>query len=132
MIREGRWPFANLGDGAFREGEMVVTVGSSGAVRMCSPHPVFDPGELSWCYYLADGIWVGGGAINNGGIVYSWIKDLVGEEDWGGIFIDNVLSFFPFLTGERSPNWNAYARGVLFGLSYFHQRSALLQAAFEE
>ena len=127
----GDGPFANLGDGAFREGEMVVTVGSSGAVRMCSPHPVFDPGERSWCYYLADGIWVGGGAINNGGIVYSWIKDLVGEEDWEWDIHRQRPIFLPFLTGERSPNWNAYARGVLFGLSYFHQRSALLQAAFE-
>ena len=113
----GDGPFANLGDGAFREGEMVVTVGSSGAVRMCSPHPVFDPEERSWCYYLADGIWVGGGAINNGGIVYSWIKDLVGEEIGSGIFIDNAsLSSF---NRRAEPQLNAYARGFYSGYPIF-------------
>ncbi len=129
----GDGPFANLGEGAFRQREMVVTVGSSGAVRMCERHPVFDLRGRSWCYYLADGIWVGGGAINNGGIVYSWITQLLKES--GADFRLEISRerplFLPFLTGERSPNWNAYARGILFGLSYFHTPHALIQAAFE-
>ncbi|MEN3185322.1 MAG: gluconokinase [Atribacterota bacterium] len=128
----GDGPFANLGEGAFRAKEMVVTVGSSGAVRMCEQNPVFDPQGRSWCYYLADGIWVGGGAINNGGIVYSWVRDLLGEKlDFSlDIYRERPL-FLPFLTGERSPHWNPYARGILFGLSYFHTPQALIQSALE-
>ncbi len=127
----GDGPFANLGEGIFHQGEMLVTVGSSGAVRMCAPSPVFDEGEHSWCYYLADGIWVAGGAINNGGIVYSWMRDLLGE---GEVPLDVKRPrplFLPFLTGERSPNWDPFARGVLFGLSSSHDRFSLLQAALE-
>lgn len=128
----GDGPFANLGEGAFRKKEMVVTVGSSGAVRMCDRKPVFDPRKRSWCYYLADGIWVGGGAINNGGIVYSWIRDLLGErKDFSLKLYRERPLFLPFLTGERSPNWNPYARGILFGLSYFHTPEALIQSALE-
>lgn len=129
----GDGPFANLGEGAFRKGEMVVTVGSSGAVRMAARQPVFDSQKRSWCYYLADGIWVGGGAINNGGIVYSWITNLLkesGEEFQWELRRERPL-FLPFLTGERSPNWNPYARGILFGLSYFHTPYALIQSALE-
>ncbi|MGC8777968.1 MAG: gluconokinase [Candidatus Caldatribacteriaceae bacterium] len=128
----GDGPFANLGEGAFREREMVVTVGSSGAVRMCEREPIFDPRGRSWCYYLADGIWVGGGAINNGGIVYSWIRELLGEKEDFSLDISRERPLFlPFLTGERSPSWNPYARGILFGLSYFHTPEALIQSALE-
>ncbi len=127
----GDGPFANLGEGCFREGEMVVSVGSSGAARMCAQRPVFDPQRQSWCYYLASGIWVGGGAINNGGIVFSWMRDLVKEEE---VTIDPFGRrplFLPFLTGERSPYWDPYARGILFGLSFFHTPQEFLQAAYE-
>lgn len=128
----GDGPFANLGEGAFRAKEMVVTVGSSGAVRMCEHRPVLDSQERSWCYYLADGIWVGGGAINNGGIVYSWVSELLGKEvDFSLDLYRERPLFLPFLTGERSPNWNPYARGILFGLSYFHTPQALIQSALE-
>ncbi|WP_427366122.1 gluconokinase [Candidatus Caldatribacterium saccharofermentans] len=127
----GDGPFANLGEGCFREGEMVVSVGSSGAVRMCALRPVIDPGKRAWCYYLASDIWVGGGAINNGGIVFSWMRDLLRE---GEVTLDLSRRrplFLPFLTGERSPYWDPYARGILFGLSFFHTPEALLQAAYE-
>ncbi|HQK83973.1 MAG TPA: FGGY family carbohydrate kinase, partial [Atribacter sp.] len=35
----GDGPFANLGEGMFHQREMVITVGSSGAVRMCDHQP---------------------------------------------------------------------------------------------
>lgn len=128
----GDGPFANLGEGMFHQREMVITVGSSGAVRMCDHQPVFDPKQRSWCYYLADGIWVGGGAINNGGIVYSWMSDLLNDDiQWEINPRQPHPLFLPFLTGERSPNWNAQARGILFGLSYFHSKAALMQSACE-
>ncbi|MGQ9622389.1 MAG: gluconokinase [Candidatus Caldatribacteriaceae bacterium] len=127
----GDGPFANLGEGSFREGEMVISVGSSGAVRMCARRPVIDPKRRAWCYYLASDIWVGGGAINNGGIVFSWMKDLVKEKDVTLDLFRRRPLLIPFLTGERSPYWDPYARGILFGLSFFHTPEAFLQAAYE-
>ena len=41
------------------------------------------------------------------------------------------LLFLPYLAGERSPNWNANARGVLFGLSLAHDYRHLVRATLE-
>jgi gluconokinase len=43
----------------------------------------------------------------------------------------NGLIFLPYLAGERSPNWDANARGVLFGLSLAHDYRHLARATLE-
>ena len=41
------------------------------------------------------------------------------------------LIMLPFFTGERAPNWNADARGVLFGLTLGHTMSHMIRATLE-
>jgi gluconokinase len=41
------------------------------------------------------------------------------------------LLFLPLLTGERSPNWNASARGIMYGLDIRHGRKHLIRASME-
>lgn len=41
------------------------------------------------------------------------------------------LFFLPYLAGERSPIWDAKARGVYFGLTSAHGRAELARAVFE-
>jgi sugar (pentulose or hexulose) kinase len=41
------------------------------------------------------------------------------------------LLFLPYLMGERTPIWDANARGVLFGLSLNHGKGHLVRAAME-
>ncbi len=41
------------------------------------------------------------------------------------------LIFLPYLMGERTPIWDADARGVLFGLSLHHSKGHLVRAALE-
>jgi xylulokinase len=41
------------------------------------------------------------------------------------------LLFFPYLLGERSPRWNADARGVYFGLNMAHTRADIIRATLE-
>jgi sugar (pentulose or hexulose) kinase len=67
-----------------------------------------------------DDIWVGGGAINNGGIVYSWLNDLLNDDTHGRLIPSVSTLISSFLTGERSPNWNAQARGfsLVFHILY--------------
>jgi xylulokinase len=43
----------------------------------------------------------------------------------------NGLFFLPYLAGERSPIWDANARGVYFGLTASHGRAELARAAME-
>jgi gluconokinase len=41
------------------------------------------------------------------------------------------LLCLPYLTGERSPHWNALVRGAVFGLSEHHERAHVARAALE-
>ncbi len=146
VIGSGDGPLANLGAGALSGNKYVATIGSSGAVRVFSNSPVLDPKAKTWCYMLDKDIYLPGGAINNGGIVLQWLKDNLfdgfkGEEDDFYSLINNYvkeippgsrgLIFLPFLTGERSPNWNPYARGLIIGLSLAHTNRDLAKAAME-
>jgi gluconokinase len=132
-----------IGTGCVRPGQMVAMVATSGAVRAVVDQPLTDPLGRTWCYYLADGRWVAGTAINNAGIVYAWLRDqfkAAGSaaeiEDlnrWAAEIAPGSqgLLFLPYLAGERSPNWNANARGVLFGLSLAHDYRHLARATLE-
>jgi gluconokinase len=150
VIGAGDGVLVNVGIGAVRPGQMSATIGTSGAVRMLSDRPQTDERGRTWCYNLTDTRWVLGGAINNGGIVLRWLRDnfapaeLLEAEKRGVDPYDLLTSaaskippgsdgliLLPFLLGERAPNWNADARGVLFGLTLRHGRDHLVRAVLE-
>jgi len=144
-----------IGTGTIHAGQMVVMVATSGAIRTVSSAPRTDPRGRTWCYYLAEGRWVVGTAINNAGLVYAWLRDQLNGaardtataeqgsppppittadlDRWAAAVPagSNGLLFLPYLAGERSPNWNADARGVLFGLSLAHDYRHLARATLE-
>jgi len=131
---------ANLGAGAIKEGTGVITIGTSGAVRTFVKKVVLDKhGIATWCYLLDDELYILGAAINNGGIVLSWIKDLFDLKNYEEIFEEaqkappgaDGIVFLPFLNGERSPNWIENYKGVVIGLTTFHEKHHILKAAIE-
>ena len=150
VIGAGDGVLVNVGIGAVRPGQMSATIGTSGAVRILSERPRTDEKGRTWCYNLTDDAWVLGGAINNGGIVLRWLRDNFGEAerlqaDELGMDPYELLTqaagkvpagsdgliLLPFFLGERAPNWNADARGVLFGLNLNHGKGHLARAAME-
>ncbi|WNR46522.1 gluconokinase [Paenibacillus roseipurpureus] len=141
---------ANLGVGAFEPGVVAVTIGTSGAVRSVVTKPQTDPDGKLFCYALTENFWVVGGPINNGGIVFRWVRDhiaaaeaeearLKGMDPYDHLTAlasevsagSDGLLFLPLLSGERAPYWNANARGVYFGLSLSHQKKHMIRAALE-
>ncbi|USS85581.1 gluconokinase [Fructilactobacillus myrtifloralis] len=143
-------PLANLGVDAIKPGVVAVTIGTSGAVRIVSDKPRIDPKARVFCYYLAKDMWVIGGPVNNGGIVFRWIRDQiclpekVTAEEMNLDAYDLLtkiaasipagsdgLIFLPFLGGERAPIWDADARGTFFGLTRQHTRANMIRAALE-
>lgn len=179
---------SNLGSGCAAPGQMTAMIATSGAVRVMVDRPLTDPaGTRTWCYYLAQDRWVAGAAINNGGLVLRWMRDVLwaartgipvpmggaagdvrrktagarpqanrlahggghrsspapsGDvpasdyqllEHWAADVAPGAdgLLFLPFLAGERSPFWNAGARGVVFGLSLAHSHRHVVRAALE-
>jgi len=58
---------ASLGSFTLRPGTGSITIGTSGAVRICSLKPVYQYPEMIFNYILNKDFWVSGGVINNGG-----------------------------------------------------------------
>ena len=140
---------ANLGVGAINSGN-AITIGTSGAVRTFSQTPITDPQARTFCYAATDHLWLIGGSINSGGIIFRWLRDeFCAAEveqakqlglDGYDVMIDAALQVpagaqgllcLPFLSGERAPYWNAKARGVFFGVGLHHTRSHFIRAVME-
>lgn len=143
-------PLSTLGVGAVKEGMYTVMIATSAACRTVSSSPVLHPEFHTWSYYLANGLWVNGGAISSAGIVYRWARDLLfqdestklsesGQDPYSAInsAIREIapgadgLMMLPYLAGERSPNWNVEARGLFMGLTLGHDRRHIARAVME-
>lgn len=141
---------SNLGVNAIQPGVIALTIGTSGAIRTVTDRPKTDPKGRTFCYALTDKHWVIGGPVNNGGIIFRWLRDeLAGEDTNQAIQLgvdpydrltdlassvrpgSDGLIFHPFLTGERAPIWNANARGSFFGLSLHHKKEHMVRAVLE-
>ena len=141
---------ANLGVNAIDPGVIAITIGTSGAIRVVTDRPITDPEGHFFCYALTEKYWVVGGPVNNGGIILSWLKDELGREETA-VALQNGenpfnritekiatiqpgaegLLFYPYLTGERAPLWNANAKGTFYGLALHHKREHMMRAVLE-
>ena len=150
VIGSGDGILANIGCGVTDDTALSSTVGTSGAVRTAVDSPLLDSRQRTWCYSFTKDMWVAGGAINNGGIVLKWLREefrkqfeydaqQTGESIYKlfDAYAAEIapgsegLIFLPYLMGERSPNWNAGARGIMYGLGYAHNRKHIIRAAME-
>lgn len=140
VLGAGDGPLATLGSGVVGPNQYAATIGTSGAIRRLVPAPFTDPVSRNWCYNLVDGVWVAGGAINNGGLALQWFRDTFAPDLSYEAIVQEAarvpagsggLIFLPFLTGDRSPHWNSRSRGVFFGLTLNHSRAHLARATLE-
>ncbi len=133
---------ANLGSGVVRPGETVVTVGTSGAVRRVVAEPWLNGERLTWCYRFGRERYFAGGAVNNGGLALGWLRrtlysELPKDEGFERLLSDAAqaepgdLICLPYLTGERTPYWEASLRGSFFGLGEHHTRADLARSGLE-
>ncbi|WP_410513607.1 gluconokinase [Paenibacillus sp. BR2-3] len=141
---------SNLGVNAIDPGVVAITIGTSGAIRTVTDKPVTDPKGRIFCYALTENHWVIGGPVNNGGMIFRWIRDQLGSaeketairlgKDPYEILTEiaakvnpgsDGLIFHPYLAGERAPLWDANARGSYFGLSLHHKKEHMIRAALE-
>jgi gluconokinase len=148
QLREARW-FPAIGDGAAnnigagcttRE-RVALMIGTSGAMRVLwEGEP---PGEIPsalWCYRLDSTRVLMGGALSDGGGLYSWMNDALALRDdfneteraLGAMQPDaHGLTILPFWAGERSTNWSTDARGAIIGLTMHTRPIEILRAAME-
>lgn len=144
-------PVAQLSAGSLYEGEHVAMVGTS----MCwgtvngKDNPVF--GLVNFPYVVKDTekIYTFGGAATAGALA-KWYNSQFGSiETIAGkrlgkspyqILDEEVrdiepgskgLIVLPYFMGERSPIWDPYAKGIVFGLSLYHKREHIYKALME-
>ena len=141
---------SNLGVNAIDPGVVALTIGTSGAIRTIVNQPKTDPKGRTFCYALTKDYWLIGGAVNNGGGIFRWLRDELGsleKEQAKQLGIDayklltdmaekvpagaSGLLFHPYLAGERAPLWDANARGSFFGLGLHHKKEHLIRAVLE-
>lgn len=141
---------ANLGVNAIDPGVVALTIGTSGAIRTVTNKPITDPEGRIFCYALTENHWVVGGPVNNGGMIYSWmieefghLEKIAAKETDANLYdlIANQISsvqpgaeglfFYPYLSGERAPLWNANAKGSFYGLALQHKREHMMRAVLE-
>jgi gluconokinase len=150
VIGSSDGPLANLGIGAIDPGDVAITIGTSGAIRQMSSRPQTDELQEIFCYGVTKDLWIMGGPTNNGGIVFQWLKDTLGEMEVQRSLETNSsaydlltdlaksakpgadgLLFLPFLNGERAPYWDANARGSFIGLTLSHKKEHMIRAGLE-
>jgi gluconokinase len=141
---------SNLGVNAIDPGTVAVTIGTSGAIRTVTDRPITDPKGRIFCYALTEDMWVIGGPVNNGGMIFRWLRDQLcsaeietalrlGKDPYEVLTeiaarvpagADGLL-FHPYLAGERAPLWDANARGSFFGLGLHHKKQHMIRAVLE-
>lgn len=129
----------NLGSGCFAPDRIAVMVGTSGAMRVVVPaNQIKIPWGL-WCYQADRRRFVLGGALSEGGNFFAWTRQNFklpsieeSEQELSRLEPDgHGLTVLPFLTGERSPGWNAQARAAIVGLSLDTTPLEILRAGLE-
>lgn len=149
IIGGGDGPLASVGVGAFNSNTLAVNVGTSAAARSIISEAKVDPEGRLWTYVVDEKLWVIGGIVSSGGIVYDWsLKNFFSgidetEPDSGRVHetadslasvvppgAENLL-FIPYLGGEQCPDWHPHTRGSFFGLDFRHHRGHFVRAVLE-
>jgi gluconokinase len=132
---------ANLGSGVLLPAEAALTIGTSGAIRRTIQKPVVDNKQRLFTYYLADNLFIQGGATNNGGnALQYWVQHhLPAADDFNKIIEQvftvspgcNGLVCLPYFFGERAPVWDADAKPVFNGTADMHTDLHFIRAIME-
>jgi gluconokinase len=135
---------ANLGVNVLDSDTLVMTLGTSLALRTGSEQPVTQPSFRPFCYVLDSKRFVIGGPSNSGGILLEWLYSQIlydGQEldEFGltgllaqaGEMEIGDLHCIPYVAGERAPLWNEDAKASFVGLQLHHRGVHLIRAAIE-
>ncbi len=130
---------SNLGSGGVNGSRIAVNAGTSTAMRLVLPAESVRAPDGLWAYRVDRRHFVIGGAESNGGNVWAWLKERMrlADDNTTSEAIAAVppdghgLTVLPFLAGERSPNYNARARGAIVGLALDTTAAEIARAFLE-
>jgi gluconokinase len=131
----------NIGAGCTTRESTALMIGTSGAMRVLweGEPPTEIPSAL-WCYRVDKRRVATGGALSDGGGLFSWMNDSLAlgddlkrtEKELALMEPDaHGLTILPFWAGERSTGWTGYARGAILGFTMHTRPLEILRAAME-
>ncbi len=130
---------SNLGADCTTRDRFALMIGTSGAERAAWRADDFTIPPGIWCYRVDDRRVVMGGALNDGGSLFDWMRGSLrlpavarAEATLSAMVPDaHGLTVLPFWAGERSPGFAPDARGAIVGLRLHTQPIDMLRAALE-
>lgn len=128
---------ANVGSGGVDESCIVLTVGTTAALRIVSGEILPPVPDGLWGYRLDAPCHLIGGATSEGGNVFQWaqaalrLDSSLEDELLRRVPDSHGLTFLPLLAGERSPGWASDATGAVIGLRLSTTPVDIAQAALE-
>jgi xylulokinase len=142
----GDFAAATLGAGVLDEGEACLMLGTAGNLLVPCRAPGKDP-RLINAHHVGSDTWLSLGGTLSGG-AQEWLRHALADAshvgtgalaDFDALDADAArvptgsegLLFLPYLQGERTPIWNASARGAYLGLGLHHGRGHLWRALLE-
>ncbi|MEO6796361.1 MAG: xylulokinase [Candidatus Dormibacter sp.] len=130
---------AALASGVLEPGTVQLTIGTGGQIVAPRARVAIDPTARTHLYRAAaPERWYAMAAILNAGLALEWVLAILGAA-WDDLYREAFavpagsegLTFLPYLSGERTPHFDATARGAWVGLQISHGRGHLLRAALE-
>ncbi len=146
VIGGGDGACAAAGAGAVCEGYTYQYLGSSSWIGTASHEPFLDDRAriFNWTH-VVPGLYAPTGTMQAAGASVQWLKSVFmnapsyGQTDFD--IMDEAASqspvaaggliFLPYLLGERSPIWDANARGAFIGLKMHHSGEDVVRAVLE-
>jgi len=134
---------ALVGVNALRAGSVCEITGSSTSLMVPSTRRIEDPKGRIHCekFPLLPDFWIAWGTMSTTGAAFRWFRENFARPHESFKEMDaeaekiqpgcDGLVFLPYLMGERSPIWDANARGVFLGFSLNHSRKQFMRAILE-
>ena len=131
-----------LGAGGFHCGQAVNIMGTTDVLFIVTDKPIIDQTHsLVINQHVIPGLWLVGGPMGLFGGTIDWLchnfcttdktyKQLTEEASAVPIGCNGV-SFFPCMSGERTPYWDSNFRGTITGLSSSHTLSEVYRSVME-
>jgi xylulokinase len=130
-----------VGVGVVDPGTVALSLGTSGVVFAATTEALFDPeGRIhAFCHALPQRWHLMSVMLSAAGSL-RWLRDTLAPGEAYGDLVRTAesvppgsdgLVFLPYLSGERSPHKDPFARGAFVGLTLAHDRRHLVRAVLE-
>jgi xylulokinase len=139
IIGGGDQAVGAVGVGVVGNGECSISLGTSGVIFVASDTFNVDYKSHLQSYAHANGQYhLMAVMLNAAGAIKWWNESIFDNEDYDAYYksvqasnLKDNLFFLPYLTGERSPINDPYAKGVIYGLGLHHTKADIDRAIVE-